>query len=183
MAFQNLTTRSTTARSWSPAADAFACTTRKSISAYLSPAKPSALKKSTTASGWLVLWITISAISIWRKKPCSPCRTPSGQKCNLCLRNVLLPMSPERTLKGCASQVGIALRRGGSCASQIVKTESRDVNDTCHTVLLLRTRFVPAAAQAHSSHWSVSHRKHSAVQNPAEASLGIGARCHTPFEH
>ena len=31
------------------------------------------------------------------EKPCSPWRTPSGQKCNLCLRNVLLPMSPERT--------------------------------------------------------------------------------------
>src|SRR4029077_8514139 len=29
----------------------------------------------------------------------SPCRTPSGRKCNLCLRNVLLPMSPERTHK------------------------------------------------------------------------------------
>jgi hypothetical protein len=30
-------------------------------------------------------------------KLCSPCRTPSGRKCNPCLRNVLLPMSPERT--------------------------------------------------------------------------------------
>jgi hypothetical protein len=32
-------------------------------------------------------------------------RTPSGQKCNPCLRNVLLPMSPERTM--------IALVAGG----------------------------------------------------------------------
>jgi len=31
---------------------------------------------------WLVSFMNmISAISIWRKKPCSPCRTPSGQKC------------------------------------------------------------------------------------------------------
>src|SRR4030095_12147036 len=55
-------------------------------------------KKLTTAFVYSVLWITISAILIWRKKLCSPCRTPSGQKCNLCLRNVLLPMSPERTI-------------------------------------------------------------------------------------
>src|SRR4029077_10041475 len=96
-ASQNRITHFTTARSWSPAADAFACTTRRSTSACPSPARPSASKKSTMASGWLVLWITISAILIWRKKPCSPCRTPSGQKCNLCLRHVLLPMSPERT--------------------------------------------------------------------------------------
>jgi len=70
----------------------------KSTSASLSPARPSALKRSTTVSGWSALWSTISAISIWGKKLCSPCRTPSGQKCNLCLRNVLLPMSPERTI-------------------------------------------------------------------------------------
>ena len=31
------------------------------------------------------------------EKTLQPWRTPSGQKCNLCLRNVLLPMSPERT--------------------------------------------------------------------------------------
>jgi len=37
--------------------------------------------KETTASGWSVLWITISAILIWRRKLCSPCRTPSGRKC------------------------------------------------------------------------------------------------------
>jgi len=30
------------------------------------------------------------------KSASSPWGTPSGQKCNLCLRNVLLPMSPER---------------------------------------------------------------------------------------
>jgi len=29
---------------------------------------------------------SISAILIWRGKLCSPCRTPSGQKCDLCLR-------------------------------------------------------------------------------------------------
>src|SRR4029077_8368783 len=112
-ASQNRITHFTTARSWSPAADAFACTTRRSTSACPSPATPSASKKSTMASGWLVLWITISAILIWRKKPCSPCRTPSGQKCNLCLRNVLLPMSPERTGKDWSGREDLNLRPPG----------------------------------------------------------------------
>ena len=30
------------------------------------------------------------------EKTLQPLENPSGQKCNLCLRNVLLPMSPER---------------------------------------------------------------------------------------
>ena len=33
------------------------------------------------------LTVTDYSVLIWRKKPCSPWRTPSGQKCNLCLRN------------------------------------------------------------------------------------------------
>ena len=33
------------------------------------------------------------------EKTLQPWRTPSGQKCNPCLRNVLLPMSPERTVE------------------------------------------------------------------------------------
>jgi hypothetical protein len=89
------TTPSTSARSQSPAADVFVCTTRRSISASPLPAKPSGSKKSTTASGWLVLWITISAISIWRKNFAAarePLRAESvtyvsGPFCYLCLRN------------------------------------------------------------------------------------------------
>ena len=38
-------------------------------------------------------------------KLCSP-RTPSGQKCNPCLRNVLSPMSPERTFEGMVGAIG-----------------------------------------------------------------------------
>jgi hypothetical protein len=60
-------------------------------------AKPSASRKSKTASGSSASWITIWVISIWRKKLCSPSTTPSGQKCYLCLRYILLPMSPGRT--------------------------------------------------------------------------------------
>ncbi len=63
------------------------------------PVKPSASRKSTTASGSSALWITISVISIWRRKLCSPSTTPSGQKCYLCLRYILLPMCPVRTLR------------------------------------------------------------------------------------
>jgi hypothetical protein len=40
---------------------------------------------------------TTSVISIWRKKLCSPYSIPSGQKCYLCLRYILLPMCPGRT--------------------------------------------------------------------------------------
>jgi hypothetical protein len=55
------------------------------------------LRKSTTASGPSASWITISVISIWRRKLCSPSTTPSRQKCYLCLRYILLPTSPGRT--------------------------------------------------------------------------------------
>jgi hypothetical protein len=37
-------------------------------------------KKSTTAFGSSALWITISAMSIWRRKLCSPPTIPSDQK-------------------------------------------------------------------------------------------------------
>jgi Integrase core domain len=87
-ASQNLITHFTTARSWSPVAVAFAGTTMKINLCVSWQDRPSASKKSTLASGWSVLWITISAILIWRKKPSSPWRTPSGQNCNPCLRNV-----------------------------------------------------------------------------------------------
>jgi len=37
------------------------------------------------ASGWSASWIMIWVISTWRKEHCSPSKTPSGQKCYLCL--------------------------------------------------------------------------------------------------
>ena len=101
-----------------------ACTTRRSTSAYRLPDRPSASKKSTTASGWSVLWITISAILIWRKKPCSPCRTPSGQKCNPCLRNVLLPMSRNghKYICGSGEYPGPLVFSGKtSCATRLLR--------------------------------------------------------------
>jgi hypothetical protein len=48
-------------------------------------------------SSWSALWSTIWVLSIWKRKLCSPSKTPSGQKCYLCLRNNLLPMSPVWT--------------------------------------------------------------------------------------
>ena len=44
--------------------------------------------------------LRISAMSIWRRKLCSPSKIPSGQKCYLCLRNNLLPMCPGWTRLG-----------------------------------------------------------------------------------
>src|ERR1700730_3374264 len=42
---------------------------------------------------------TILVISIWRRKLCSPSTIPSGQKCYLCLRYILLSMCRGRTLE------------------------------------------------------------------------------------
>src|SRR5579862_1733346 len=50
-----------------------------------------------TESGSSASWITTWVISNWKKGLCSPSKTPSGQKCYLCLRNNLLPMCPVRT--------------------------------------------------------------------------------------
>src|SRR5579883_2352814 len=72
---------------------------KKSISASLWPVRPSASRKSTTASGSSASCNTILATSIWRRKLCSPSTIPSGQKCHLCPRNNLLPMCPVRTIE------------------------------------------------------------------------------------
>jgi len=48
---------------------------------------------------WLVCFMDYDlGYSIWRKKLCSPSTIPVGQKCYLCLRYILLPMSPGRTM-------------------------------------------------------------------------------------
>src|SRR6267154_201894 len=52
------------------------------------------------------LWSTISATSIWRKKLCSLSTTLFAQKCNLCLRYDLSPMSPGRTTALVAEEEG-----------------------------------------------------------------------------
>ena len=86
--------RCMTATCSSPAAGASACTARKSTSQPHSPVKASASRKSTKAFGSSPSCATISAISIWSKKPCKPSTTPSAQGCHPCLRNDPLPMSP-----------------------------------------------------------------------------------------
>jgi transposase InsO family protein len=91
------TTRSTTRPSSSPTAAACVYIARKSTSALAWLARRSASRKSTTASGSSASCNTTSVISIWRKKLCSPYSIPSGQKCYLCLRYILLPMCPGRT--------------------------------------------------------------------------------------
>src|SRR6267143_4551652 len=96
-ACQNLLIRFTTASFMSPTADASVCTAKKLISARSSQDKPWGSKKSKKVFGWSALWSTISATSIWRKKLCSLSTTLLAQKCNLCLRYDLSPMSPGRT--------------------------------------------------------------------------------------
>jgi hypothetical protein len=73
------------------------CTARKLISARCSRDRRSASRKWKRVFGWSALWTTISATSIWRKKLCSRSTTLLAQKCYLCSRYVLLPMSPGRT--------------------------------------------------------------------------------------
>ena len=61
------------------------------------------VKKSKAESGWSALWITISAISIWRRKHYSLSKTPSDQKCYLCLRNNGLRSGHEEI--GCGGRI------------------------------------------------------------------------------
>jgi len=56
-------------------------------------------KKSMTASGKLVLWIMKWDILMKRAKDLSQGQIPLPQKCNLCIKNNLLPMCPEYTQK------------------------------------------------------------------------------------
>ena len=91
--------RSTTTPSTSPAADAFACTAKRSTSARSSQDRPSVSKKLRKVLGLSVLWIMILAISILRRKLCNLWTTLSARGCHLCLRYILLPMSPDRTLR------------------------------------------------------------------------------------
>src|SRR5713226_4848977 len=106
-ACQNLLIRFTTASFTSPTADASACTAKKLISARSSQDKPWGSKKSKKVFGWSALWSTILGTSIWRKKLCSLSTTLLAQKCNLCLRYDLSPMSPGRTLEGLERAMGI----------------------------------------------------------------------------
>jgi transposase InsO family protein len=55
------------------------------------------VKEVENVSGSSALWSTIWVISIWRRKLCSPSKTPSGLECHPSLRNNLLPMCPVRT--------------------------------------------------------------------------------------
>src|SRR6266478_9812925 len=105
-ACQNLLIRFTTASFTSPTADASVCTAKKLISARSSQDKPWGSKKSKKVFGWSALCSTISATSIWRKKLCSLSTTLLAQKCNLCLRYDLSPMSPGRTWGLVAEEVG-----------------------------------------------------------------------------
>ena len=63
---------------------------------------------------WLVSFINYDLGYIdLEEKTLQPCRIPSGQKCNPCLRNVLLPMSPERTEKNWSGREDLNLRPPG----------------------------------------------------------------------
>src|SRR5262245_32272681 len=85
---------STTATFSSPPAAASASTGRKSTSPPSSPDSGSASRKSTREFGSSASSTMIWVISTWSREPCSPSTTRLGPGCHLCLRYVLLPMSP-----------------------------------------------------------------------------------------
>jgi ABC transporter substrate binding protein len=62
------------------------------------PDSASASRKSTRGFGSSPSSTMIWAISIWSREPCKPSTTHLGLGCHLCLRYVLLPMSPVRTV-------------------------------------------------------------------------------------
>src|ERR1700730_15757907 len=97
-AFRKSPIRSTTETFSSLSADASGCIERKSTSQPSWPVKCSESRKSTTVFGSSPSCTTISDISTSNKGPCSPSTTPSAQGCHLCLRYVLLPMSPGWTI-------------------------------------------------------------------------------------
>jgi transposase InsO family protein len=100
-------TRCMTVISSSPPAAASVCTARKSSSQPCWQARASESRKSTTAFGSSALCNTISAISIWSRKPCSPSTTRSAPGCHPCLRYVPLPMSPGWTMIGMVGAQGL----------------------------------------------------------------------------
>src|SRR5437899_7552765 len=106
-ACRNLLILFTTAPSTSPAADVSVSTAKKLISAPSSRDKLSVSRRSKKVFGWSALWITISGTSIWRKKLCSLSTTLLAQKCYLCSRYVLSPMSPGRTPRTVEPRVGV----------------------------------------------------------------------------
>jgi hypothetical protein len=67
------------------------------------------------------------------RKLCSPLKIPSGQKCNPCLRNVLLPMSPGRT-KGCMASPERRFKNSGFVAHRnVLQAGARDGIDGHYT--------------------------------------------------
>ena len=93
--------------SWLPVAGVSVWAIRKSISARFLPGRPWALKKCTTTFGWSALWIMIWATSIWKLGCSNRSKIHSVQKCYLCLRYVVSPMSPGRTYKRTGGEGGI----------------------------------------------------------------------------
>jgi len=69
----------------------------------------------TTASGSSASCNTISVISIWRKKLCSPYSTPAGEKCYLCLRYILFTHvpGPDKTKFGSPRHWSVSLSETG----------------------------------------------------------------------
>ena len=83
------------------------CLYRKEINLSSSLAGQAVGIKEVDDGIWLVSFMNYDLGYIdLEEKTLQPLETPSGPKCNLCLRNVLLPMSPGRTMKELVGERG-----------------------------------------------------------------------------
>jgi len=105
-AWASSTIRSMTAAPSSRPAAGSASIGRKSTSQPCLPARRSASNRSQTTSGSSASCTTIWATSTTRPVASSPSTTRLRQKCYLCLRYKLLPMSSERTPRKMARPTG-----------------------------------------------------------------------------
>ena len=84
------------------------CLYRKKINLSTSLAGQAVGVKEVEDGIWLVSFMDYDLGYIdLEEKLCSPSTTPSGQKCYLCLRNVLLPMCPVRTVSKRDGETGL----------------------------------------------------------------------------
>jgi len=83
------------------------CLYNKKINLSVSLAGQAVGVKEVDPGIWLVSFMDYDLGYIdLEEKTLQPLENPFGPRCNLCLRNVLLPMSPERTSRGMVGATG-----------------------------------------------------------------------------
>src|SRR4029077_15931476 len=97
----------------------------------------------------------------------APGETPSGQKCNPCLRNVLLPMSPERTAEALAEREGFE----PPIPVKVYTLSRREPSATRPSLRAVNFHFYFTK----EVHWSGVDRLHFTEWNPSQTRLLVAA--------